>query len=347
MAKDQIGRKGRKADSPLVMVHIPKCAGASFWLTVVRSLPSSVPRYPRSTNTLAVGCGTAVGSHHCSVRELEACAERAGPVAVAVPRWLPAGEVRYVTVVREPVARVVSEYMWAVTEKRGKLRNGFHGQFDWRRETWDALPTQDPSRFFRAWVLDGANTAHNRMSRMLAAPRQPQHARARGPRGGAVYAEGRCAATNESKAWADAAELYGAEALKRRGFARCVAEDRGLAERAVATVETRLFFVALTEALETALPCLAAKLGLEGRAMHAAALQTIHASTKGKDHAASLRVSDATKDGIRARNAADTRVYDAARRRFARDCAHHSRSPQVRSSSSLSSRPRSSPRSPP
>ena len=70
---------------------------------------------------------------------------------------------------------------------------------------------------------------------------------------------------------------------------------------------------------QTALPCLAAKLGLEGRAVHAAALQTIHASTKGKDHAASLRVSDATKDGIRARNAADARVYDAARRRFARD----------------------------
>lgn len=77
---------------------------------------------------MAKGCGTRQGSNHCSVLELEACRMPGYRLRALMPQSMVGTnqavgpKVLFLTLVREPIDRAISEFFWA---KRGAPREIF------------------------------------------------------------------------------------------------------------------------------------------------------------------------------------------------------------------------------
>jgi len=173
-----------------VFVHVPKTGGSSFydtlrWLTMKGA---DRPRwYPDkvggSASFLDEGCGVAkTGSAHCDYSELEACLGEFGYLKHALPKSatiLPGGTRKYVTVLRHPVKRVVSEYFFACTTKKrtrrsDKMINTPQGPkvlLDWSVPLWKSLDHKkcaEPSpEQFKRWVDHPDNPANGRYARFI------------------------------------------------------------------------------------------------------------------------------------------------------------------------------------
>jgi len=82
---------------------------------------------------------------------------------------------RYATLLRDPIKRVVSEFFWGCGAKVNKRFTGEHeGKvlFDWPRPLWDSMGKSclkgAPGSEFKKWLQGSGNPSHNRFIKMLA-----------------------------------------------------------------------------------------------------------------------------------------------------------------------------------
>uniref|UniRef100_A0A7S3K392 Sulfotransferase domain-containing protein n=1 Tax=Aureoumbra lagunensis TaxID=44058 RepID=A0A7S3K392_9STRA len=274
-------------DQVIVFTHVPKTAGASFWLQVLYNRKSKeLNLYPPTPDTKSCH-----DKHHCTPHELMiACFMHTKP--------------KFITVLREPVRRVVSEFFWALKEKRRKIRQGQKGQFDWSLHDWQIM--NRPSDLAR-WVTSPHNTAHNRQTHffgriLTSSPILYQE-----------YAS--CASTNTSQTMKAAEERYGRKSVAERGFAAVIATDIELLRHAKIQIEKSLFFVGLAECISESVQCFFAKVGISSRILNIDQQEIAH-----KSHAPFLRLSKQLLRDIAQRNRADSDIYKIAQERFSREC---------------------------
>lgn len=171
----------QQSASLLVFMHIPKTAGSYFWARV-RNVAKAhdIERYPDSQVSFHnVGCGTGGGAAHCDYSELGAClrSDYTGELPHVARVLGSRGATRFVTNVRDPVDRVMSEYFWGCArrvrlsrKKRWPTADDGKVLFDWPRSLFDALKPDCETNegTLRKWIADPLNPAHNRGLRMFA-----------------------------------------------------------------------------------------------------------------------------------------------------------------------------------
>ena len=197
---------GDSAATPLAFVHVPKSAGASFWTSVraivaLANASSRVRIFFGDDDNPTTNPGCASGRHgatHCSAAEIDTCLLRglatqlvhpnpARPYTISNRPFLLAEGVlpRFVVVLREPVARLRSEfYWWAVSERPYNHASSFYNCSsspigDWPLELCEAFaarpaaPPRSPgfanatAAAFVRWLRHPANRAHNRQTKQL------------------------------------------------------------------------------------------------------------------------------------------------------------------------------------
>ena len=321
----------------LAFIHIPKCAGTAFF-NRCREVTSQGPGRTRATGETEPGpadgftwypqeaCYTSLadgrseicrtnswnspgcssepfGGTHCGVSETADCLDR-GLAQLKPPLGPDDAKPLFVTIIRNPVERVLSEYAW------------------WRKRcveerAWTAglcaapkIRGATPEERLLAWVNTHENNAHNRMTKMLAhlpAMRAP----------GA--SQSHCAtfdAVRQVEFWSGHYNLTMAEGLEDRLNA-----DTGLLENAIRTLESRFAFVGVQEHLELSATAFARMFGFGNGTVAAAAAAAAaagaarevhsHKSNRGK-----LEVSEAAIVRIKERNRLDLLLYHAVRQRF-------------------------------
>lgn len=332
----------------LVFVHIPKCAGDSFF-RAARIISSSAvmslqwfpghgvpdrlgrpilatecaPDASRGTQCKprhswnAPGCGeNPWGGTHCGFAELSACIAAGSatmPVNSASPLTAGARAIeqrfdapRYVTVIRDPAERVVSEYLWW----RKKCKGG--RQSDWRSELCSAAGGGggNPLVHFRAWLESPYNNAANRMTRMLADV----------PGGFNPAAPGECISYDPQKQEAFWGERYNNTAYGA-GLAAAINADTALAENAIANLERHFAFAALQEHFNRSLVLLGSLLGAPAASRPSlSSLGRSHSSVRkgmgAKMAHRDLLADQSTVSTILATNRLDALLYTALEKRF-------------------------------
>jgi len=160
---------------------------------------------------------------------------------------------RYVTLLRDPVKRVVSEFFWGCGAKVNKRFTGEHAGkvlFDWPRPLWDRMGPGclkgAPDAELRKWLADESNPAHNRYAKMLAnntlaPPLRRTH---------------NCVIGNEAASMAVWGGRYGMkqgarEAPRSRAeLWRAVNNDEGLFRDVLGVLDKRFWFVGILEELD-------------------------------------------------------------------------------------------------
>ena len=157
----------KKPDDLLIYLHVPKTAGSTYRKLLVNAKSEFTNWYPNKTTHSwnSPGCikNRNFGGTHCSVAELTNCVEKGflegvsenhkdGEDNVKNPR------LNFVTVLRHPVDRVISEYFWWKNPNNINHRPCAPA---WNREMCKVQEN------ITAWVLSGHNTAHNRQFKSM------------------------------------------------------------------------------------------------------------------------------------------------------------------------------------
>jgi len=182
----------------VVFVHVPKTGGSSFYDTLRHfTMNDGMTWYPGgnggSASFIDVGCGVREGSAHCDVAEIEACLKTrytGNMPQDTLPfanNGLPERRRLFVTVLRDPMKRVLSEFIFACKtkskckrkDKRINTPNGPRVLLDWSAPLWDSLwyPSKGgahastcahvSAKSFNAWLQHPDNAAHARYARFL------------------------------------------------------------------------------------------------------------------------------------------------------------------------------------
>jgi hypothetical protein len=182
----------------LAFVHVPKTGGSSFYDTLRHfTMSDGITWYPGGTGGSAsfidVGCGVRAGSAHCDVAEVDACltTRYTGNMPTETLPFAKNGPPErrrlYVTVLRDPMKRVLSEFMFACKtkgkckrkDKRINTPNGPKVLLDWSDSLWDSLwyppkggaqlstCAQVSAKSFNDWLQHPDNAAHARYARFL------------------------------------------------------------------------------------------------------------------------------------------------------------------------------------
>jgi len=163
-------------------IHVPKCAGWETWQAIkeianaghVCERPEPVVLWPPGKSWRNAGCASGGNSMgiHCSLSEISDCYESGNMQRVdkghcVEKEWVmgkkdrpvyhvyPIRTFKFITVLREPVDRVVSEFYWWKP---------------WPLEpAWDQpLHRASSQDNLTAWALSPHNNAHNRMTKQVA-----------------------------------------------------------------------------------------------------------------------------------------------------------------------------------
>lgn len=118
--------------------HIPKTSGFSTYNHMMLPLKPHIQIYPDTQLPMGIGENIALGCHmqhwHCTLYELEDCFKK---------------KMKWVTIIRDPVDRVLSEYYFYKNKQR---------YYGWSKSM---ISKKDN---LTAWILDENNTAHNKQS---------------------------------------------------------------------------------------------------------------------------------------------------------------------------------------
>lgn len=138
-------------------VHVPKCAGSSFFSVLLQvTINKSVEIYPPRSGTSfnAPGCTTRLhGGVHCGYSDLYPCLnlqfKRRNHSHSAFFANSDIKDLKFVTIIRDPADRMVSEYFWwaPCNEK------------SWSKAVCNLNLTD--------WMRSPHNTARNRLTKML------------------------------------------------------------------------------------------------------------------------------------------------------------------------------------
>jgi len=235
-----------------VFMHIPKCSGSSFkkYLCEITEGYEDIHWFNsckewQSFN--APGCGPADwGGTHCSYHELQDClaTNRAKFFDNSNPykRKVKQGEKPlFITVLRDPVERVISEYFWWKDFKDCK-----------RLHEWGECLCQAGRKGLDAWIESPCNLGHNRQTRFFTM-------------------EGEVAPGNKnfnllnrksepqwecSSFFAIYAEDYWTKRYGKgfqQGLVDIMNNDNTLAEAALETIESKFWFIGIQEQYEESL----------------------------------------------------------------------------------------------
>ena len=168
-------------ETMIAFIHIPKTAGSSFYKLIntdkygksmrlryqniypskfYKNTGSGKKGDPESWNSPGCQFEKQHGGTHCSFSELEDCFDKRYVETVA--------NVKYMTVFREPVRRVISEYFWwrnKVCENCPRKVRKFRGEMCGLKDKDQNWPDDlcRVSGNFTAWLLSPVNVAHNRL----------------------------------------------------------------------------------------------------------------------------------------------------------------------------------------
>lgn len=140
--------KTKKKTNLYVWVHVPKTGGSSLYKTFFAAMQKAGKKiYPPQKGTHdynAPGCADEpiFGGTHCASSELEDCLTRIRPNLHR----------KFVTTMRDPVERVVSEYFWWSKKRPNRF--------------WTQAMNEKADDMYE-WVVDGSNLAHNRQAQYL------------------------------------------------------------------------------------------------------------------------------------------------------------------------------------
>mmetsp|Transcript_1619 Transcript_1619/g.6230 ORF Transcript_1619/g.6230 Transcript_1619/m.6230 type:complete len:536 (-) Transcript_1619:28-1635(-) len=277
----------------LAFIHVPKTAGSTFWSAMHRALGSApatrrVHLYPpsRANSYNSPGCARPkYGGTHCGLSQIDDCLAKG--LARGVPEYftLPGATRRYVTIVREPVARMVSEYYWW---------RGPKALSHWTAplvEATLAAATRDEG--LERWAQCDANNAANRLAmaltRLEADPVQPLRTQctAYDPRAqqrwwGRFY---NCSSSEDSHHNATTTATAGGGGLVESSadsffgvgdpppphcWVRKLNADDAILEHALSNLRTHFAFVGLTEDLARSVALCCALFGLPDAVVAAA-----------------------------------------------------------------------------
>ena len=133
--------------STLVYIHIPKTAGSSFKKRIDK-INTKYEFYPnsRTQSWNSPGCRklTKFGGTHCGYSEIKSCIDS----HQATLNYSRIQNIKYFSVIRDPVERVISEYFWWKDKEA----------FAWS----DSLKNSARKGNFTEWILNPENSAHNR-----------------------------------------------------------------------------------------------------------------------------------------------------------------------------------------
>ncbi|CAK0835635.1 unnamed protein product [Prorocentrum cordatum] len=286
---------GPLRDLTLVNFHVLKTGGTSFWVGTAPHLPKKFPlNANEQSSRLHKGCASSIAGH-CSLPELQNCIGNG---------WSPVqGRHAYITILRDPVDRVMSEFYFLAKVPDLRATN-------WCPELQRIVdPMQErkvlekPSLdHLTEWVMSRFNHAHNRQTKQIVAPIKP-------------FKQKRPICLNRDVPWYY--ELWlGATGHERETLEEALNEDSSLVERAKEELASNFAFVAILERLEESQAALARLLGIE-----AGLLRT-------RVHAASAKprrrdVPEEVLAAIEGRNRADRALYEFAEAHFLGACAPH------------------------
>lgn len=216
-------------------MHVPRTGGDSFFDALnasagVRDL-SLFPPSELVHSWTAPGCTQQEGVHgtaHCTLSELAACLEKGTHRE----------DLRFVTVVREPVARTLSEFHWWTRTHAGKSS---------AQRFWNTQTANEAEHGLLSWAMDPRNNAYNRQVKYLAMAAPDPASRQS------------CISTDYDAYVAYWTARYDCKAdeIEER-----VNADRSLLEEAKKAIDNRFLYVGLTDAFEQSVAELQAALGV-------------------------------------------------------------------------------------
>ena len=157
-------------ETTLIFIHIPKTAGSTFKQSIDFYSSTQFQWFPRRAKKSwnAPGCRKNYSKHyiakkqhhiygptHCGFSEMKSCFSK----KMALIDYGHAKTVKYVSIIRDPVERVISEYFWwrkLITNKNNKRPP----------KAWPEN-LREVSGNLTEWLLHKDNTAHNRQFKSL------------------------------------------------------------------------------------------------------------------------------------------------------------------------------------
>jgi len=249
------------------------------------------------------------GGTHCGYAEINNCLEtgRASlPAGVADRQARPLATLGFVSIIRDPVDRVLSEFFyWRKSCRPGP---------QWTAELCAAAQKKGAAGF-RAWVLSPFNNGANRMTKMLSNDRRMK---APAPTAADCVSFD---ATQQGLFWG---ERY--NATFATGLEDAINKDATLLKDAIQTVESRFVFVGIQDEMEASLRLLHYMLAGRDNATLTAAAMPGHShssrGTRGGKMQARVRAALANDAElvrtIKARNWLDMQLYEHIAARFGR-----------------------------
>lgn len=271
---------GPSTSDVLVFVHCPKTGGSSFY-NAARwvSQKHKFQWYPGGSGGSAsfkdTGCGEVIGSAHCDVAEVDACLTlRYHGRRLPVPAMPAGGRLLFVTVLRHPVKRVLSELSFACVSKKrsgkkGKSKRGRKGLIntpqgarvllDWSVALWDLLDVRmqgeqlaclaPPPATFHTWLHHPDNPAHARFARFLLR-RAPEEDPNLGRAHQCFAGDQRGTLAHWDKVLAHRGAAAPGQVRTMQALAQALNESPRLRAAAEETITNHFFFVAVLEKLE-------------------------------------------------------------------------------------------------
>jgi hypothetical protein len=256
----------------IAFMHVPRTGGDSFFDALNASAAvSDLSLFPPSNlvhSWTAPGCTQregVQGTAHCTLSELAACLEKGTHRK----------DLKFVTVVREPVSRTISEFHWWTRTHAGKTS----AQRFWNKQTANAA-----EHGLLSWVTDPRNNAFNRQVKYLAMTAPDPASR------------DTCISTDYEAYVAYWTARYNCneDEIEER-----VNADRSLLEDAKKAIEDRFLYVGLTDAFEQSVAELQTALGIS----------TPYARAPSHSSPSYERPPKEIEELVRERNALDAELY--------------------------------------
>jgi hypothetical protein len=260
----------------IAFMHVPRTGGDSFFDALNASAAANhLSLFPPSDlvhSWTAPGCtqtGGVAGSAHCTYSELHACLDKGAR----------RNDLKFVTVLREPVARTISEFYWWTRKSAGS-----HGGLTSAQRFWNIRTAEEAEHGLLAWARDPRNNAFNRQVKYLAMVAPDPASRHS------------CITTDYDAYVAYWTARYdcNADEIEER-----VNADRSLLEDAKKAIEDRFLYVGLTDAFEQSVEELQTALGVS----------TPYARSPSHNSPSYERPSKAIEELVRERNALDAELY--------------------------------------